>query len=127
MRFGLVIPHLQKGRAATSSNMPTFGLSSPLLRNLRPYHHDLGAAARPAFNSQRRADRLSALAHNVQPQMLERDSAWIETLPIVADLQLYAIGPAAEADCGLGGVRMASHIVQRFLGDTIQTDLHVGL
>jgi len=73
--------------------MYAIGLSPWLRADLWPDNNDLRTATGLALDAQCRADGLGALAHNAQPQVLQCDTAWIETLPIIADSQFYLIGP----------------------------------
>src|SRR5262245_46594873 len=87
--------------------------------SLWPDNHDLRAIARPTFDLQCCADRLGALAHDAQPQVLQRDIGWIEPVPVVADTQLQLLRLAAQAYHRLAGTSMVGHIVQGLLRDSI--------
>jgi hypothetical protein len=111
---------LAHSSTATISSMGPTGASLPF------YYH-IGTPRGQAVDTQGRASALRAVAHHVNAEMAWWDGIWIESLAIVANLELNGqiIAPAAEAHNYLMRSGMLDGVGERLLRDAVQGNLYV--
>src|SRR4051812_1041059 len=96
------------------------------LRNPPPPGRDTCPGAWSTFDAQSRPDPSCALVHDTQAEATGRRRLQIEPATIVfhPNAQLHRVEPHFDLDAGGAGVLAA--VVQRFLHDAVQPDLHFG-
>jgi hypothetical protein len=84
-----------------------------------------GTMAWLAFDLQRRADGLCALAHDGQAELVCLGRLRVKAAAIVAYVQPHLSGLALQTELGLTGPSMFGYVVERLLRNAVESDMYV--